>query len=88
MIHDVGPIPVGSWTMGEPYDAPESTGFYTIPLTPKPGTETFGRTALKIHGDDVAYAGLQKASDGCVVLARFAREILGTSEDRDFDVVV
>lgn len=48
---NVGPIPQGGWTIGAPYTSP-NTGPYTLPLTPKQGTDTFGRTLFRIHGDN------------------------------------
>lgn len=83
---DVGPIPVGQWNVGDPIDDAE-TGPFSLPLTPAEGTDTFGRTAFLIHGDSVLLAGLQKASKGCVILGRFAREAIANSSDHVLDVV-
>lgn len=85
-IPNVGPIPVGQWKIGEPFND-ERTGFYTLPLVPTSDTDSFGRTEFRIHGDDVALAGLEKASKGCIVLPRFAREVIWTSGDHDLQVV-
>lgn len=71
-IPNVGPIPVGFFRKGKAYDDPE-TGPDTIPLTPLPGTEMYGRFGFKMHGDSIAHAGLQMASKGCIVDAVFAR---------------
>jgi hypothetical protein len=72
-VHNVGPIPRGVWRMGTPYDSPH-TGPYTVPLTPEPGTETFGRADFRIHGDSKTAPGT--ASHGCIILARAFREKL------------
>lgn len=85
-VADYGPIPVGAWEIGAPYDDAE-TGPFTLPLTPTATTETFGRTGFKIHGDDIALAGLERASKGCIVLGRFAREAIWANEDRRLNVV-
>jgi len=84
-VPDVGPIPVGFWLMGAPVDDTE-TGPYTIPLTPSDTTETFGRTELKIHGDDVRYVGQRLASKGCIVLALEERKALWQSNDHQLYV--
>src|SRR4051812_34655019 len=41
-------------------------GPMTIPLTPRPGTNTFGRDLFRIHGDNKA--GNHTASHGCIIL--------------------
>ena len=83
---DIGPIPIGLWDIGDPIDDPE-TGPFSLPLTPKPGTETYGRFGFFMHGDSVLLAGLQRASKGCPVVGRFAREAIGHSGDRELSVV-
>lgn len=86
-VPDVGPIPVGTWTIGHPYDDFETTGPFTMPLTPLKETVTFGRTGFKIHGDSVSLAGLERASHGCIILSRFAREAIWSNGDRVLNVV-
>lgn len=58
-----GPIPVGTYGIGPPTT---TIGPVTIPLTPLPGTNTFGRNGFYIHGDNSA--GNHSASEGCIVL--------------------
>ena len=58
-----GPIPVGTYGIGPPTT---KIGPVTIPLTPLPGTNTFGRNGFYIHGDNSA--GNHSASEGCIVL--------------------
>jgi hypothetical protein len=56
-----GPIPEGLWTIGPAENHPQ-LGPHVMPLLPKPGTETFGRSGFFIHGDSLAHPG--QASHG------------------------
>ena len=47
----LGPSPRGQWHIG---GYTSSKGPYTITLTPEPATQTFGRTAFRIHGDSIS----------------------------------
>lgn len=80
----IGPIPEGAWTIGDHYDS-GNTGPFTIMLTPKPGTNTFGRADFRIHGDSLAHPG--SASHGCIILPRAIREAIVASGDHDLTVV-
>lgn len=80
----VGPIPAGKWTITELRLKGASTGPYTLVLAPKPGTEDFGRSAFRIHGDSIANPGT--ASHGCIILPRAIRERMWRSGDRDLIV--
>jgi RHS repeat-associated protein len=64
---DVGPIPNGSWTVGAPYDSP-NTGPNTFPLTPQPGNSCFGTgrncSTFRMHGDNATHT----ASHGCIIM--------------------
>jgi RHS repeat-associated protein len=73
----VGPIPVGTYTIGPPQtNSPggHKTGPLTFPLTPDPGTNTFNRPGLLIHGDNNAQN--HTASNGCIVLDNPTRKKL------------
>ena len=59
-----GPIPQGGYDISS--HTTTTKGPMTIPLTPKPGTETFGRDLFRIHGGNPA--GNHTASHGCIVL--------------------
>jgi hypothetical protein len=83
-IPNEGPIPEGSYHMGEPYTDPES-GPLTMRLTPLPGTNTFGRAGFKIHGDSIPHPG--QASLGCAVADHPTRVAMSESTDQVFDVV-
>lgn len=71
--HDVGPIPEGAWKIEPPYTHPQ-LGPVTMNLTPWPATDTHGRDAFRIHGDNSK--GDQSASHGCIIAPRTAREAI------------
>ena len=77
-VPNVGPIPQGLWNIAPPRDT-ETHGPYVLPLTPHDDTDTFGRDGFLIHGDEVAHAGEQLASQGCIVLPHDAREAIWNS---------
>ena len=83
-IADIGPIPEGSYHMGEAYTDPES-GPLTIRLTPLPGTNTYDRDGFKIHGDSITHPG--QASLGWAVADHPTRVAMSESTDQVFDVV-
>ena len=69
-VHDIGPIPKGSWSIGKFFNDPEK-GPDVCHLTPYDGIETFGRSGFMIHGDNQLMNF--SASEGCIVAARFIR---------------
>lgn len=80
---DTGPIPVGIWTIGKPVDKltpGDELGPFCLPLTPDPGTRTFGRSGFWVHGDNASHN--QSASHGCIVAARAVREQIDADPDR------
>ena len=81
---NVGPIPKGEYEMGKPRDS-ERTGKAVIDLTPKDGTNTHGRGAFQVHGDNSL--GNQSASRGCIVTGRETREKMSKGKTRDLVVV-
>ena len=83
-VHNVGPLPRGWYMIGSPHDT-VTHGPYVIPLTPHPDNVMHGRSGFLCHGDSVIHPG--NASDGCMVQARVAREKLGSSLDRELEVV-
>lgn len=83
-VADVGPIPVGSYTMGASY-TDEKRGPFTIPLYPALENRMFGRAGFLIHGDSIEHPG--HASDGCIILGPVARKVLANSSDRELEVV-
>jgi hypothetical protein len=66
-----GPIPRGLWKLVSVGDSPH-TGKFTIVLDPEPGTDSLGRSAFRIHGNNAA----NDASEGCIILDRPSRELI------------
>ena len=83
-VHDIGPIPQGTWLIGDAVDT-TTHGPIVMPLTPVADTETFGRGGFLIHGDSIEHPGL--ASHGCVVLSHTIREEISASDDRVLEVI-
>src|SRR5581483_6610552 len=83
-IHDHGPLPAGLYFIGTPHDDIK-VGEFAMALTPDPGNVMFGRFGFFIHGDSEDHPG--QASDGCIVLSRWAREAIAASDDKDLLVV-
>lgn len=83
-VKNIGPIPVGQYTIGPAYDT-ATHGPIVMRLTPKQGTETFGRSGFLIHGDSLRAPGT--ASHGCIILPRKIREQVASSGDTDLEVV-
>ncbi len=85
---DVGPIPQGLYTIGEPecVDVSGPHGPFVLPLEPDAGNEMFGRSAFLCHGDGIGpHAG--SASHGCIILPRAVREVIAASGDHRLRVV-
>ncbi|QID19345.1 DUF2778 domain-containing protein [Nitrogeniibacter mangrovi] len=81
-LRNRGPIPRGAWRIG---GYTSSKGPLTITLSPKPGTNTFGRSAFRIHGDSARHPGA--ASEGCIIMPYAVRSLIITSGDHDLEVV-
>ena len=82
-VPDVGPLPVGTYSIGEPHDSPH-TGPYTMDLTPDPDNTMFGRSEFRIHG--AAFVNPDMSSDGCIIMPRVVREKIWSSNDRSLEV--
>lgn len=82
--HNIGPIPRGFYRIGSPVNSPDH-GPHAMHLTPEPETEMFGRDAFLIHGDSREHPGA--ASQGCIILPRFARERITDSGDNKLQVI-
>lgn len=74
---NVGPIPRGSYRIGGAHMS-SHTGPVSMNLSPTGATNTYGRSAFLIHGDNVTHT----ASQGCVILSRDVREQINNSTDR------
>ena len=83
-IPNVGPIPQGDYDIGQQKNSP-NTGPGILPLTPRPSTNTYGRSDFQIHGDNAQ--GNQSASQGCVILNRNIRNQIANSGDNVLRVV-
>lgn len=82
-VHDIGPIPQGSYTIGPAYDEVPGLGPCVMHLDPIEGTNVFGRTAFRIHGDNAR----DDASHGCVILGPSIRHLIAASVDKILVVV-
>lgn len=80
--HDVGPIPPGSYKIGLPYHHPVE-GPCTMNLESIAPTNTFGRSAFHIHGNNKT----DNASKGCIILGPTIRSLIARSGDDDLTVV-
>ncbi len=80
----VGPIPQGTYNIGNAYNH-ANLGPVTMNLDPSAGTNTFGRNAFRIHGDNPC--GCQSASHGCIIFPRNLRNQISGSGDRELRIV-
>jgi Protein of unknown function (DUF2778) len=83
-VQNVGPIPEGFFDMQAPVDSPEH-GPYAIFLLPDVENTMFGRSRFWVHGDSEEHPG--DASQGCIVMPRFAREAMWQGGDHRLRVV-
>ena len=79
---DHGPIPCGDYTIGA---ATDEKGPLTLPLTPDPANEMYGRSGFLIHGDNAVHPG--HASEGCIILSEAARTAIVASGDKQLTVI-
>lgn len=82
-VPNIGPIPEGSYKIGAAYDDIGGLGPCVMHLDPLPGTDTFGRSAFRIHGDNANH----DASHGCIILGPAIRRKIAASPDRMLVVV-
>lgn len=83
-VSGVGPIPKGEWKIIGHKNSVH-TGPFSILLMPNISTNTFGRSAFRIHGDSIKHPGT--ASRGCIILSRNVRDKIWNSGDRDLIVI-
>lgn len=79
-----GPIPVGQYAMGPWFDHPEK-GVIVTRLEPHPENDMRGRDGFMIHGDNSL--SNHTASDGCIIMPRFARQVMSQSTDQELEVI-
>jgi hypothetical protein len=82
-MRGIGPLPTGTYTMGDAYDDPARKGPCVIPLTPAPSNNMLGRSGFLIHGDNKDHT----ASRGCIILGPVVRRRIAKSQDRQLRVV-
>jgi len=80
---DVGPIPKGLWQIGPAFTHAKA-GPVTMRLTMQKGS-LFGRSGFLIHGDNPN--GDRSASNGCIILPRWARLKISESPVKSLLVV-
>lgn len=81
-VAQVGPTPIGLYTIGPAYDDPH-LGPCVMHLDPVPGTNTYGRSLFRIHGDNARH----DASHGCIILGPAIRHLIAAGKDRQLTVV-
>jgi hypothetical protein len=81
-VRAVGPIPVGTYTIGTPYNS-KKVGPFALPLKPDPRNQMFGRSAFLIHGDNATGT----ASEGCIIMPRRVRDMIAQSAHKVLKVV-
>jgi hypothetical protein len=81
-IHNTGPIPQGRYKIGPSHDHPH-LGPCVMNLEPEPGTDTFGRSAFRVHGDNARH----DASEGCIILGPSIRKLIAASGDHELEVL-
>lgn len=80
-VHDVGPLPAGDYIIELPPEDTVEHGPFVLVLTPKAGTNTYGRSGFLIHGDSKTHPG--QASKGCLVASLPIREKIAESAKQD-----
>lgn len=83
-LADKGPLPVGDYTIGQPYESAH-VGPFALPLVPDATNEMFGRGSFRMHGDSKTAPGT--ASHGCIIQAYSTRRLVADSGDTRLHVV-
>jgi len=78
-IEDVGPVPEGKYTIGDPFTHP-TCGPIAMRLEPAADNQMFGRSGFLIHGDNSSLN--HSASNGCIILGPAIRTQIAKSGDR------
>ena len=71
--HNVGPIPVGVYSIQDPVDT-MLHGPFVLALTPDLRNQMFGRSGFFIHGPSMDPAKFGQESKGCIVIMHASRE--------------
>lgn len=83
-VRAVGPLPRGKWHIDGVYNSAK-VGPFALVLEPMEGTETFGRSAFRVHGDNSK--GDKSASNGCLIFPRAIRDQMWQFKDHTIEVV-
>jgi hypothetical protein len=83
-VQGVGPLPRGKYRVGPAYDDPH-LGVCVMHLDPLPGTNEFGRSLFRMHGDNSHMD--HTASDGCIIAPHDVRVHVSGALDRVLEVV-
>lgn len=81
----VGPIPVGSYTIGPPHTPEDHLGPVAMPLLPDPGNEMCHRSGFFMHGDNAMMN--HTASNGCLIFSLVVRKLVNLRWSRIIHVV-
>lgn len=84
-VHNVGPIPQGNYRICAPVDT-LAHGPWFLALEPDAANTMFGRSGFGIHGDEIAHPGEELASDGCIILPMFVRQLIWATNDHQLQV--
>lgn len=82
---NIGPLPVGTYTIGAPHIPIDHLGPLALPLYPVASNQMFGRFGFFIHGDN-QYDN-KSASDGCIIMSPSIRAQVSSSGDTVLNVV-
>jgi hypothetical protein len=85
--HNIGPLPVGLYVMTQLVMQHPRLGPYVILLTPDAANEMYGRGDFRVHGDRTDPKLVHAASEGCIIVPRFVRELMWKSEDHVIEVI-
>lgn len=80
-VHGHGPIPPGNYFIGAARSHPK-LGPVVMNLDAMPGTNTYGRSLFRIHGDNARH----DASHGCIILGPLLRRLIADSDDKHLQV--
>jgi hypothetical protein len=83
-VKKLGPLPPGKYRFGPAYKH-DHLGPITMNLEPLPGTDTFGRSLFRIHGDNRTPEPFD-ASHGCLIAPRDVRMKMIHARDRILEV--
>lgn len=84
-VKNVGPLPVGFYTITGLINQDPQCGEYVLVLTPDPENQMFGREGFRWHGDSIIHPG--SASDGCICSELAARMEAWQGSDHRLEVI-